>query len=246
MPDIDYSNYTNLIGHIVSTKDLSNFKSFQVYRDILEHVSMQQGLDYYSLIKNNSTISKDEIIEYCSMNDKLGNPIKSTYDDFSCSPTSLRYIWHTHLILSYFKSFNKTEYDIVEIGGGYGGLCLAICHFAPKYDLKIKSYTIVDLKEPNDLQKVYLSNYNLSVNLDFVNAGTYGMNINKENLYLISNYCFSEISSQNQLNYIKSLFSKVQHGFMAWNMIPTYYFGFEFREEPETPNTGPFNKFIYF
>ena len=46
--------------------------------------------------------------------------------------------------------------------------------------------------------------------------------------------------------YIKTLFPKVQHGFMAWNMIPIYDFGFKYTIEDEYPKTGDFNKYVYF
>jgi hypothetical protein len=65
-------------------------------------------------------------------------------------------------------------------------------------------------------------------------------------MFIISNYCFSEISEEFQKKYIDILFPKVSHGFMAWNMIPTYNFGFKFSEEDEYPKTGEFNKYLRF
>jgi hypothetical protein len=65
-------------------------------------------------------------------------------------------------------------------------------------------------------------------------------------MFLVSNYCFSEISTEFQKKYIDTLFPKISHGFMAWNNSPTYYFGFEIKEEIEYPKTGNFNRYVYF
>jgi len=139
-----------------------------------------------------------------------------------------------------------TELDIVEVGGGYGGLCLALHHFAEKYGVKIKSYTILDLAPPSRLQKLYLEKIQPSLKVDLVDASTFGEGISKTNLFLISNYCFSEIPDNLQKEYIAKLFPKVSHGFMAWNHIPLYNFGFDVKEEMEYPKTGAYNKYLYF
>jgi hypothetical protein len=135
----------------------------------------------------------------------------------------------------------------VEVGGGYGCLCLAIHHFSKNYKIKINSYTIVDLPAISTLQRMYLIKVNPNLQVDFVGANTFGSEVEKNDMFLVSNYCFSEISDEFQKKYIEVLFPKVAHGFMAWNIIPTYDFGFTFREEKEFPNTGSvFNKYVYF
>ena len=83
--------------------------------------------------------------------------------------------------------------------------------------------------------------------VDCLDASTFGKNIDKNNMFLISNYCFSEVSSEYQKEYITHLFPKVVHGFMAWNCIELYNFGFNIRVEEERPNTGgKYNKYVYF
>jgi hypothetical protein len=85
------------------------------------------------------------------------------------------------------------------------------------------------------------------ISTEFVDATTFGKDINKNNMFLISNYAFSEISYEFQQEYIRHLFPKIAHGFMAWNFIKTYNFGFLFKEEEEIPNTGGiYNKYVYF
>jgi|688.fasta_scaffold577640_1 hypothetical protein len=250
MDDI-YVQYSNYVENICLTKNLSNFKNNPNYTYMLEHVSKDQGKAYLELILSNTNITKNEIIVFCAKNDVLGNPSKEVYNDYlpniSVSPTSLRYIYHAHLILTHIKFINKLNTDIIEVGGGYGGLCLAIYHFAPKYQVNIKSYKICDLNVIISLQKLYLNTVEPSLQVEFIDAVNYGENINSNDLFLISNYCFSEISKEKQDSYIKKLFPKVLHGFIAWNMIPVYNFGFPMRVEPEIPYTGnPMNRYVYF
>jgi hypothetical protein len=224
-----YSNYISTLDSIIC------FKSNPAYTYMLEHVSYNQGLEYHTILKK--YYSEEEILEYCNLNDLYGEPKKCEYSFGTVSPTSLRYILHANLILDCIKE----PVDIVEIGGGYGGLCLALYHFGKTF---IKSYTIVDLDSASRLQNMYLSKHSLHIN--YKSSSTYGSDIENTNMFLISNYCFSEIDSVHQKKYIETLFPKVSHGFMAWNMIPLYDFGFHYTSEVEYPLTGPNNLYVKF
>jgi hypothetical protein len=239
-----YQRYEQFLTSCLANKSLVNFKQNRSYNEILEHTSIDQGLQYLSLIRGTS-IRQDEIKEFCLLNDSIGNPAKHNFETVMCSPSSLRYIYHAELILSHFKTFG-VPINIVEIGGGYGGLYLAICFFAKKYGIDIQSYTIIDLSVVTKFQQLYLSNFSLKVPVDFINSSTYGESLSKPNLFLISNYCFSEIAMEHQKKYIDKLFSKISHGFFAWNHIPLYDFGFKYIVEDEIPKTGTFNKYVRF
>jgi hypothetical protein len=244
----DYSIYTNYVNEILQTGDLSSFKSNPNYTYVLEHVSYEQGLQYYECIKQSTNISENSIRVFAGMNDAIGSPTQYKYGSITLSPTCLRYIWQSHLILTHFANkSNNQPIDIVEIGGGYGGLCLAIHTLSKYYPVNIHSYTIIDLDAPRRLQKLYLSHFNLTYPIDFVDASTYGEEIAKQGLFLISNYCFSELDSVFQAKYINHLFHKVSHGFIAWNHIPLYDFGFAFEDINEVPNTGgKYNRYVFF
>jgi len=248
--EIDYDNYSKYVGSMCNENNLSGFKSNPIYTGMLEHVSEDQGKKYLECILSMTSITKDEIIEFCNLNDAIGEPNRKKYSDLSnisVSPTSLRYIFHTHLILSHMKKVGHINADLVEIGGGYGGLCLSLYHFSPKYEIHINSYRICDLSNIIRLQKIYLNRVNPALNVEFVDANSYGENIECKNIFIISNYCFSEISKKNQDFYKQKLFTKVSHGFMAWNHIPVYDFGFTNHVESEYPNTGGhLNKYVYF
>ena len=226
--------------------DLGNFKSDPEYRTVLEHVTPQEGSKYLDLITSITDITLSEIVEFCRLNDSIGSPIKNEYNGLICSPSNLRYIFHAFLLLRHIKSLDRSNLDIVEVGGGYGGLCLAIHTFAKKYNITINSYTIIDLTEAIVTQKIFLQKVDPSLRVEWEDANTFGSSIEKKNMFLISNYCFSELCDGYREKYIKTLFPKVSNGFMAWNGIPIYDFGFNMRYEEEYPKTGQFNLYVYF
>ena len=243
-----YERYSNFVASICDS-DLLGFKSNPDYTYMLEHVMRDYGEDYLKCILASTNIKIQDIQEFCKLNDSVGDPNKEKYDglDIPVSPTSLRYILHADLILTHMKEVCDVNADVIELGGGYGGLCLAMHHFAPKHAVCIKSYTICDLPSIIRLQKNFLKRVSPSLTVEFIDACGHGSEIAETNLFLISNYCFSEISEENRNSYQKILFPKVRHGFMAWNHIPVYDFGFHARTCPEIPifeNT--LNKLVYF
>ena len=100
-------------------EDFKNFKSNPVYRNILEHVSPEQGLKYLEIALSNAELhlsAKDW--DYILKNDTIGNPLTAKYiiNDSSlvCSPTTLRYV---KVLSDIVKLFPKSI-----IGGGYAKL----------------------------------------------------------------------------------------------------------------------------
>jgi hypothetical protein len=243
-----YNAYVSSIKQFIKKKDLSSFKQDKNYTEVLEHVTHRQGSEYLKLIEN--IFSSENISEFCRLNDSIGNPTKFEYilkndQKISVSPTSLRYMYHAHLCLANLHNIKECE-NIIEIGGGYGGLCLAISHLSFLYDVKIQSYTIIDLDEPQKLQDLYLKNHNLVYPVVFSKAFDYGSDINTEKNFLISNYCLSEIEKKDRDNYLKILFPKVQHGFLVWNITPLIPLGKNEKIEKERPNIVHNNYFVYF
>jgi hypothetical protein len=248
-----YDRYSEYVRTICSKNNLTEFKSNPLYTYMLEHVSLQQGYVYLECIFQKTTLSRDEVVKFCSINDATGKPRKGVFPEFlgdvSVSPSSIRYIYQAHMILSHMKKLGSdTPRDIVEIGGGYGGLCLAIHYFAPRYDVIINTYTICDLTDIIRLQEMYLTQVNPDIRVDYVDATTYGANIPHNKMFLISNYCLSEISNDHQKKYRQYLFPKVEHGFFVWNCIPLHTLGLgHLYNEPEVPNTGnKFNRYVWF
>ena len=217
-----YSNYQEFLQKNENI-DITRlpFKSNNLYCSILEHVSPQHGMEYLKLILSEfPEIKKTTITNFCNLNDKYGFPNKYKFNEQNfeiiCSPTSLRYIYHALTILTYFKTTNCK--NIVEVGCGYGGLCLCINYFMKFFSISIDSYNIIDLKEPCNLIEKYITLHknNITTNVNYHNSETYGKNVNNEKLFFISNYCYTEIDKVHNKNYTDSLLPKTQNGFLVW------------------------------
>lgn len=217
-----YNNYRKFLkNNNIEEVSKIPFKSNKNYCGILEHVSYNLGKKYLALILNEfPTLNVSKISNFCELNDKYGDPIKESFkinnDLLVCSPTSLRYIYHSLIILKYYSSTNCK--NIVEVGCGYGGLCLAINYFIDEFDIKIDNYHIIDLPEPCVLIKNYIELHksNIKFNIDYHINDSYGHDINNEYLFFISNYCYTEISKQDHGKYTEVLLPKVNRGFLTW------------------------------
>jgi len=265
-----YNDYIRNISKITMNDiQCSNFKSEYSYNEILEHVSFEFGQKYLNLIQTEfNYIHSQYIREFIDINDKFGSPSKYSFyfidEDFSTttissSPTTLRYIYHALIILDSYKKIDK-ELPIVEVGCGYGGLFLAICYFSKKLNIHIPHYNIIDFPEVCNLIRCYITcnNDNITIPYSFYNCYEYGKDINSDNLFLISNYCFSEIEHVHRNNYIEILFKKVIHGFIIWQTIssagPIENISIMNKNvtflEYEKPQTSPIlslpNYFVYF
>ena len=240
-----YINYSNYIKEICDNNDLKDFKSNENYISILEHTTKELGEEYIKLLINNAKLRVKEIVGFSLLNDKIGNPNKDNYFFGNFSSSNFRYLYHSYLILKYLKKLNLNKIKIVEIGGGYGGLCLSINYLKNNFNIDIEKYYIIDLEQPIRLQKKYLDLHNIN-NTEFIDSSSFGENIKDSDLFLISNYAFSEISDDLQKKYINLLFPKVKNGFMCWNSIDLYNFGFDYISEEENPLTYHNNKYVYF
>jgi hypothetical protein len=235
--DGTYVRYTQYIRSILQNMNISEFKRNLAYTYMLEHVSPALGQQYLAIIRA-SGVSTDEIAGYCSKNDRVGSPVLFRYGELNVSPSSLRYICHALLILGHCKRIGVLSPSLVEVGCGYGGLALAIDHFSSSFGVTVKSYTMIDLEAPSNLQKVYLSSHSTLFPISFKHADAHGSDVDGTNNFLISCYCFSEISSLDQQKYVATLFPKCSHGFILWNNIKLYDFGKQVTVEEETPLTS--------
>jgi len=194
-------------------KTFSQFKRDSRYTEILEHTSYELGRSYLNEIKKSENIYK-KIKLFCK-NDRFGNPELLQYPEIgSFSPSTLRYIKVLADLVERFGAL--TDLDITEIGGGYGGQCLVIHAFA-----KIKSYRIFDLPEVLLLSEKYLKRNGVeSVDLETLESflSSRSCKIRYPGL-VISNYAFSEINSEIQMQYLKNIILKSRMGYMTVNTI---------------------------
>lgn len=229
-----YDKYSDIcLENSLKTANEWNFKSNSDYQVILEHLNFNDGFVYLDIINKEFNeffnIYKSFLIELCNINDTFGKPNKINYIGFcECSPTSIRYIYHALLNLNYIKNeLKKNEIDIIEIGGGYGGLCFFMNNLSSFFDIKITSYSIFDLYNTIKLQEIYLKTLNIDnfkcYSLYSHNNDNNYCNNLKYNSYLISIYSFSEFSSDIQELYKNLIIIPyITNGFILWNNIKPY------------------------
>jgi len=196
-----------------AAKDENVFKTFKQnnhYNEILEHINPTLG-EYYYEITNYHYPKAIKKLEKIKENDKYGGPQIYSYPFGYYSPTTLRYLKVAAELDHCFD--NISEYNILEIGGGYGGQAL-VSNIVHGY----KSWTIVDLPEVVELQKKYLSNFNYSniESISFLDNFS-----DKKYDLIVSNYAFSECNREVELDYIKKVMSNNEKIYMTLNFIKT-------------------------
>lgn len=201
-----------------------HFKQNPIYQEILEHVDQKLGQKYIDEIKKiDASLLKQELIDKFKQNDNVGD---ATFYDFEevkhISGSTLRYIHVLAQIKKIFGSLNNKT--IGEIGIGYGGQCRILSSF-----YKIKSYTLIDLKQVLGLAQKYLDNYPLETVVSFKTMNE--LPYDKQYDFVISNYAFSEISRDFQEIYMEKVIKKSKQGFMIMNQVSPNKFNSLQKEE---------------
>lgn len=254
--DAVYDSYSDVLS---AQADLPvqdwTFKRDPTYCRILEHVSPAQGVQYLEAIRTQFPDQwarhRTLLIEIAKRNDSVGAPLLNWFDELemACSPTNVRYMLHALLITAHIQQLKLGAVDIVELGGGYGGLALYLLSMTPL--LSIASCTIVDLPSAGKVQALYAQTLHVPLQIvDGTNVseiddliGATGVN----NRFLISNYGFSEFSPAVRDWYERTIIPHCAHGFMVWNMIPVYPFTTApLHIDLERPETGPGNRVVTF
>jgi len=154
-PDNIFENYVQMCEVFSKTpSEFENFKRHPKYQTILEggeHIVGQMAID------NINTKSKFEnlllYLDKFKENDLYGNPITHNYNGIGeISPSTLRYINTVYDIQKLVGDFKPKT--IIEVGGGYGGLCKV---FSSVYEFD--EYTLVDLPNVIELCKIYISKF---------------------------------------------------------------------------------------
>ena len=189
-----------------------HFKSMSGFRNILEHVPSDLGEKYLDDISKNNPELIQEAQIFIKANDTIGSPYKSDYVKYNIeeiSPTTARYMKVLSDLMTLYN--NLDDMNIVEIGGGYGGLTTVI---SKKF--KFNNYYNVDLADPAKLAKKYcwlagINNFHIITpdKLDKLND----VNID----LVISNYAFSECNYETQNIYIDKILSRSKRGYITHN-----------------------------
>jgi len=182
-----------------------------MYRVVLEHLDPGQGNYYLECVrKSNPRLIME--LEKFSINDTLGKPkdiISLKHNDgrqILITPSTIRYVKVLADLLFEFGSLDGMK--IVEIGGGYGGQALIISQ-----ECSFGSYCLVDLEDPVNLAKKYLSHFKIE------NIGTCTPDTLPDMDFdiVISNYAFSEVAKSTQDLYIDKILSRCARGYITWN-----------------------------
>ena len=104
------------------------------------------------------------------------------------------------------------NFNIIEIGVGYGGQCKIISDF-----FNIQNYYLVDLDESLNLAEKYLNKLNVK-NVKVVRPSEIAR-LDKKFDLIISNYAFTEISRSIQEFYLNNILLKSTHGYITCNFI---------------------------
>ena len=222
----------------LAAEDVNVFTSFKTateYTDILEHVTVEEGLQYYNHFKHNTNITS-RLSEFI-INDSIGSPNVHNYEFGEFSPTTLRYI----KVLSDLSQLKLDDKDIIEIGAGYGGQYVVLRQYATP-----KSYTIIDLPDVIELQKKYIEANNLyDIDVNFYSIETLP---ELSGDLLISNYALSECVARVQDIYIEKVINNCKRGYILHNNFEGYshdtlkqIIKHDVKKFKEMPSTGPDN-----
>ncbi len=163
--------------------------------------------------------------------------------DLNLTANCARYLYHALLIIKYLnEKFGSNNYDILEIGGGYGGLC----YWMRKLNKNISSYSIIDLPAASKLQDSCSIKWN--INCKTINDPS-EFKKSSNPLFVISNYGYAEFNQYYQDLYKNTVLKLADAGFMIWNNWTGIYnfTDLNMKIENERPYfDNLFNKFIYF
>ena len=254
--DSVYNTWQQICLKIAESRE-STWKQDRTVHYMLEHVPGEYARIYLDLIVA-SGLSFQEIQSYTNLVDHIGDAQRQSFpcysETLSSSTTCLRYLWHAIEIVNRLNGYFEKGVipTLVELGGGYGGLAVAVNYILQlrKKEGKLQ-YKIVDLTNVQKLQAYYTSQFTLdNINLEFVDSEQYGANINASNIFIVSNYCIGEMGEANRQNYMNALFSKkeVIGGYIQWNSAASTDCLSRFRLDitEENPKTGPDNKTVNF
>ena len=178
------------------------FKSNTAYRQILEHVTQAQAEQYIAVMQRDFPdqwrMCRRSLLDAALANDSVGKPERAQFDSLgiTCSPTNFRYMWQALAVVRHIRNL-WLPVDLVEIGGGYGGLALYLQWLFPHV---FASHTIVDLPEAGAIQRSYAADFNFPIRtVDGTDQAAVEAEVTESSLF--SAYGFSELDEESRAFY---------------------------------------------
>jgi len=202
--------------HAAATDEdvFAHFKRSPIFNLMHECLTFEEGKEYIeALSAQNPTFLRHA--EKCQKNDAIGDPRTFYYPGFGTfSPTTLSYMKIAADLEKRYGSLKGKR--VIEIGGGYGGLCTVLTQLHA-----FESYTIVCHPHGLELIKKYLEKQGIRT----VKCVTPEQLRLAENSYdlVISNYTFSENSKPLQKMYLDLVLRHAKSGYLVCTQVPKHF-----------------------
>jgi len=191
----------------------ARFKSDPFYALLYQSFSREEGVEILAHLER----ERPEFLKLCDRfreSDALGSPQTYDYGKYGhFSPTTLHHIFIAAEIQE--KIGFSPSAHILQIGGGYGGLC-KILHDRGAWE----RYTIVDLPQHlalarKTLEKQGITNVCFQTPEDFSPCTQYDM--------VISDLSFSEFARSTQKRWIATLVPRARSGLLFCHLFPKHF-----------------------
>ncbi|MFH2205111.1 MAG: putative sugar O-methyltransferase [Elusimicrobiota bacterium] len=216
----DTPRYRDFCARAAQDKSFARFRADPICRLFIENNNSDEGRYYLQAMLDGAPHYKNFLDKFRT-NDKFGGGGAFVYGkNGRFAPTTLRYAKYLSDCERHFGALDSRR--VVEIGGGYGGLCKL---FFDRFDLA--RYYLVDLPETLALARRYLcatlGEETVIGKIIFVNA--------KDNAALtrhlkmdffdlaVSTLAFSECAREMQKTYIDFVFNKSTYGYLVMNAL---------------------------
>jgi len=221
-------------------------------RYMLEHVSKEHAARFLEHLHGLGMAAED-INPLVAKNDARGGALVETFahpggGTVRSTGASLRYLYHSLLIYQHASDIK----NIVEVGGGYGGLALMLDAVFTWKGKALESYRIYDLGGPRLLQMAYLEAVDAGRGLFcWGDSSTSGEDVPAQAecplSLLTSTYAISEFPDAVSDAYLKALAGRSTHAFFAWNSPRrSPFLPKDYKEFMEDPLTGDNNRLIVY
>jgi hypothetical protein len=215
-----YTNYLAAVREAIKQKPSEwTFKSDPRYREVLEHtpVEFAEIMLKWSLAQM-PNLSIDYVRLLCRQNDSIGTPVQVPIADLGTYSTgNMRYLCHAIKVWQHIDSLDVDQIDVVEIGGGYGGLAFYMKGFSRYFKTGINPYLMFDLPDVVELQQRVLDALDVNAHAFDGIGSTYPWVQMGHPVFCISMYAFSEFDQATRDWYAERVLKHCRHGLMVWN-----------------------------